>query len=244
MAIGPRGDVLVATDHGVAYRDGGRWRTVAFSAGVGAPLATVRSVFVDREGTTWIGGTGLIQLRGRGVIERHGPATGLPGDAAWSFQHDREGALWIGTSRCLARAVAGRWECLPGTEGGAGRANSSLSSACSSSKSPSPPRSCAQASRASRAAPGRRERACRHVDATIRARRRCSKTAAWIVILSTTGLLRDRHPAGRTHQCAVGAIRSPSTTASRRGSAPPASDPSGMRITVAIPLVCAATLTV
>jgi hypothetical protein len=47
----------------------------------------------------------------------------------------------------------------------------------------------------------------------------------------------------RRHR-AAGTIRSPSTTPSRRGSAPPANDPSGTRITVAIPLICAATLTV
>ncbi|HEY0989033.1 MAG TPA: ATP-binding protein [Kofleriaceae bacterium] len=121
MAIGPRGDVLVATDHGLAYRENGRWRTMALTGGAGTPSSTVRSVFVDREGTIWIGATGLIQLRGRGVIEHHGEASGLPGDAAWSYQRDRDGALWIGTNRCLARAVAQRWTCLPGSEGRAVR---------------------------------------------------------------------------------------------------------------------------
>ncbi|HEY6150271.1 MAG TPA: two-component regulator propeller domain-containing protein, partial [Gaiellaceae bacterium] len=115
MAIGPRGDVLVATDHGVAYRDGGRWRTVAFSAGVGAPLATVRSVFVDREGTTWLGAAGLVQVRGRGVVEHHDAANGLPGDVVWSYQRDRAGTLWAGTNRCLARAIQGEWGCFDGT---------------------------------------------------------------------------------------------------------------------------------
>jgi PAS domain S-box-containing protein len=116
MAIGPRGDLLVATDHGLAHRRDGSWRTVALTSGAGTPAAAVRSVFVDREGTIWIGATGLIQLRGRGVIEHHTAASGLPGDAAWSFQRDRDGAVWVGTNHCLAHAVAQGWECLRGSE--------------------------------------------------------------------------------------------------------------------------------
>src|SRR5262249_18038405 len=45
------------------------------------------------------------------------PSNGLPGDVAWSFARDAEGSLWAGTSRCLARMIAGHWECLPGSEG-------------------------------------------------------------------------------------------------------------------------------
>jgi ligand-binding sensor domain-containing protein len=115
MTIGPRGDVLLATDAGIAIRTGGRWRVVDHSMGV--PWAFIRALFVDREGTIWIGGTGLAQLRGRGVVEHHDPASGLPGDDVWAFQRDPQGTLWIGTGRCLVRARAGRWECLPGTEG-------------------------------------------------------------------------------------------------------------------------------
>ncbi len=115
MAIGPRGEVLVATALGIAYRAGERWRLLDHTAGV--PGASIRALFVDREGAIWIGGAGLAQLRGRGVIEHHEPASGLPGDDVWAFRRDPHGALWAGTSHCLARARAGRWECLPGTEG-------------------------------------------------------------------------------------------------------------------------------
>jgi PAS domain S-box-containing protein len=115
MAIGPRGDVLVGTDVGIAYRANDHWHLIDRSLGM--PAAAARTLFVDREGTTWIGAAGLFQLRGRGVIEHHDVASGLPGDVAWSFRRDREGTLWVGTGRCLARAIAGRWECLPGTEG-------------------------------------------------------------------------------------------------------------------------------
>ncbi|HEX3757516.1 MAG TPA: two-component regulator propeller domain-containing protein [Kofleriaceae bacterium] len=115
MAIGPRGNVLIGTDAGIGYRDGDRWRFIDHT--VGLPWAAIRSLFVDREGTLWIGGSGLAQLRGRGLVERHDSFSGLIGGDAWSFRRDAQGTLWAGTGRCLARARAGRWECLAGTEG-------------------------------------------------------------------------------------------------------------------------------
>ncbi|HEU4731269.1 MAG TPA: ATP-binding protein [Kofleriaceae bacterium] len=115
MTIGPRDDVLIAADDGIAYRDHGRWRTLGPAAGL--PAATTRAVLVDREGTIWIGSAGLFQLRGRGLIEHYNLASGLPGEIVWTFLRDRRGTLWAGTNRCLARAVAGRWECLPSTFG-------------------------------------------------------------------------------------------------------------------------------
>jgi PAS domain S-box-containing protein len=115
MAIGPRGDVLIGTDAGIAYRDRDAWATIDRAAGL--PAAATRALFVDREGSIWIGAAGLIQLRGRGLIERHDEHSGLPGDTVWSYARDAHGTLWIGTSQCLVRAVARRWECLPGTQG-------------------------------------------------------------------------------------------------------------------------------
>jgi PAS domain S-box-containing protein len=115
MAIGPRGDVLVGTDRGMAYREHDRWHVLDHSAGM--PAAAARSVFVDREGTIWVGSVGLLQLRGRGVVEHYDITSGLPGNIVWGFRRDAEGTLWVGTNRCLARAVAGRWECVHGTEG-------------------------------------------------------------------------------------------------------------------------------
>jgi PAS domain S-box-containing protein len=114
MAISPRGTVLIGTDAGIAYRDGGRWHLIDRSLGM--PTAATRTLFVDREGTIWIGATGLHQLRGRDLVEHHDVTSGLPGEVVWSIRRDPEGRLWVGTNRCLARAIAGRWECLRGTE--------------------------------------------------------------------------------------------------------------------------------
>jgi PAS domain S-box-containing protein len=114
MVIGPRGNVLVATDDGVSYRDRDHWRTI--DASLGLPRGGVRTMFVDVEGTLWLGSAGLYQLRGRGIIEHYDAASGLPGETAWMYAYDRQQRLLIGTNRCLARADAGQWRCVPGTE--------------------------------------------------------------------------------------------------------------------------------
>jgi len=113
MTIGPRGNVVVGTDAGIAYRDADHWRIIDRTLGL--PAAAIQTLFVDREGTMWIGANGLFQLRGRDLVEHHDATSGLPGGVAWSFRRDPEGRLWLGTDHCLARAIAGRWECLPGS---------------------------------------------------------------------------------------------------------------------------------
>ena len=115
MAIGPRGDLVIAAGDGISYRDHDRWRTL--DPAVGLPPGVVATLFVDREGTIWMGAAGLIQLRGRGLIEHENVGSGLPGELAWTFNRDPQGGLWVGTNRCLAHAVAGHWRCAPGTEG-------------------------------------------------------------------------------------------------------------------------------
>ncbi|HEY6175320.1 MAG TPA: two-component regulator propeller domain-containing protein, partial [Kofleriaceae bacterium] len=114
MVIGPRGNVLLGTDIGIASRENGLWRILDRTVGVSA--ASNRTLFVDHEGSLWIGTAGLAQLRGRGLIESYGAASGMAGDDVWTFRRDPQGTLWAGTNRCLARARAGRWECLPGSE--------------------------------------------------------------------------------------------------------------------------------
>lgn len=112
MALGPRGEVWIGTDIGIAYRRAGRWQLLGRAHG----FAGARTLFVDREGTVWLGANGLYRWRGRGLIERFDPDNGLPGRVAWGFARDREGALWAGTEQCLARMLDGKWQCLRGSE--------------------------------------------------------------------------------------------------------------------------------
>jgi len=111
MVTTPWGGVLVGTVRGVAYRRAGRWQLLD------AVVRDARALYVDREGTVWIGSMGLFQWMGRGLIARHDRTTGVPDDVVWTIGRDRRAALWLGTGKCLARAVAGRWACLPGSEG-------------------------------------------------------------------------------------------------------------------------------
>jgi PAS domain S-box-containing protein len=115
MAISAWGDVLVGTSHGIAYRRDGGWRMVDDS--IGMPAREARALFVDREGTVWIGSVGLFQWMGRGLVTRHNLASGLPSDVVWSVARDRNNILWFGTGQCLARVVDDRWECLPASNG-------------------------------------------------------------------------------------------------------------------------------
>jgi PAS domain S-box-containing protein len=115
MVNGPLGEVWFASDAGVVYRDGERWRLIDRNVGL---LGTgARALFIDRAGTMWVGAIGLVQWRGRSLIERFDAGNGLPGDVGWSVGRDPEGALWFGTNRCLVRARMALWECLRGSEG-------------------------------------------------------------------------------------------------------------------------------
>lgn len=112
MILGPRGEVWIGTDLGIFYRAADRWQLL----GRGQGFSGARTLFIDREGTTWLGANGLFRWRGRGLIERFDPDNGTPGRAAWSFARDADGMFWMGTDRCLARMIDEQWQCLPGSE--------------------------------------------------------------------------------------------------------------------------------
>ena len=114
LVNGAHGEVWVACDVGVAYRDGDHWHVIGRSTG--APFTFARTVFSDRDGSLWVGAVGVFQQRGRGLIERFDPDNGLPGNTVWSIARDHGGTLWAGTNLCLSRMVNGRWECLRGSE--------------------------------------------------------------------------------------------------------------------------------
>ncbi|HEY6180559.1 MAG TPA: two-component regulator propeller domain-containing protein, partial [Kofleriaceae bacterium] len=115
MTMMPWGEVLIGSERGVNYRRGGRWQLLETKTG--PQIHEARAMFVDREGTLWVGSMGLFQWMGRGLITRHDQNSGLPDDVVWNINRDRHGTLWMGTGTCLARAVAGRWECMPATMG-------------------------------------------------------------------------------------------------------------------------------
>ena len=111
---GGHGEVWVACNSGVAYRDGDHWHVLGRATG--APFSGARTVFSDREGALWVGAVGVFQQRGRGLIERFDRSNGLPGTTVWSIARDAAGTLWAGTNLCLSRMENGRWQCVRGSE--------------------------------------------------------------------------------------------------------------------------------
>ncbi|MFY9551565.1 MAG: two-component regulator propeller domain-containing protein, partial [Thermoanaerobaculia bacterium] len=105
LAFDDRGELLVPTVKGLAYRDGGSWRLIGRREGLPADAAL--AALVDREGSLWIGllGGGLTQRLGRGEFTNWTTADGLSHEVIWAIgrQKGRGGALWVGTERGLNR---------------------------------------------------------------------------------------------------------------------------------------------
>jgi diguanylate cyclase (GGDEF)-like protein len=113
LALDGRGRVWTATDAGLAWVEGDRLQVLDETRGLPRHWALV--TFVDREGSLWCSGDGLHRLLGRqawgGITRRQG----LPSDPVWAILRDREGTLWVGTHRGLARSEGDRFVTEPGT---------------------------------------------------------------------------------------------------------------------------------
>jgi len=90
------GDLWMATQKGLLQFSGGRLRH--FGPAEGLSHEDVHTLFQDRDGSLWIGGTGggLARFRG-GVITHLDSAVGFGGDQVKAIAEDREGSLWVGT---------------------------------------------------------------------------------------------------------------------------------------------------
>lgn len=115
MAQGGGGEITVATSAGLGLFRGDRWQMLDGERGL--PTRSAHVVFYDRAGELWFGSVGVHRRLGRGLIEQHTAATGLPGEAVWAIARGAEGELLVGTSQCLAQVVSGRWACATGTVG-------------------------------------------------------------------------------------------------------------------------------
>jgi signal transduction histidine kinase/ligand-binding sensor domain-containing protein len=114
MAVSAQGQLVVGTADGLGIWGGDYWEILNTSNGL--PMNLARSVMFDRNDDLWIGANGVHRRLGRGIIKSHTHATGLPGDAVWAVVRDAHGELLLGSNRCLVRAAAVHWQCVPGTE--------------------------------------------------------------------------------------------------------------------------------
>ncbi len=114
LSLDRAGNLYVPTDRGIQYLDHGTWKLLAQRDGLPVPWA--RWVLEDREGSLWVASLGVHRLLGRGLWRAYTGREGLPSEMVWTLHRDPQRAFYAGTDRGLARAEAGGWSILPGTE--------------------------------------------------------------------------------------------------------------------------------
>jgi len=104
LAVTPDGTVWVGTGRpgrgaGLQQLVQGKWKSFVTSE-LDSSTLNVTALLVDRENTLWIGTTneGIYRIRGRDV-DHFGGANGLSSDSVNGFYEDREGNLWVATSK-------------------------------------------------------------------------------------------------------------------------------------------------
>lgn len=114
LAVDREGRILVPTETGLLVLHEEGWRLVGRNQGL--PTGWAQVALVDREGSLWIGSTGLHRQLGGGVWYGYTTIDGLPSDVVRALFRSVDGTLWVGTEKGLARAGASRFQLLPGTE--------------------------------------------------------------------------------------------------------------------------------
>jgi diguanylate cyclase (GGDEF)-like protein len=92
-----QGRILASQGPAFGLWEDGRWRMVTAHSGLSRN--DLSALFVDREGSVWIGvvGHGLKRWVGEDRWETYTAGDGLSDDIVWASQRDRSGRLWIGT---------------------------------------------------------------------------------------------------------------------------------------------------
>ena len=96
VGIGRSGGGLVRLSDGIARDES--------VPGFDASRIEVTALLVDRDDSVWIGarGNGIYRIRGR-TVDHFGTADGLSSDTIRDFYQDREGSVWVVTSRGVDR---------------------------------------------------------------------------------------------------------------------------------------------
>jgi ligand-binding sensor domain-containing protein/signal transduction histidine kinase len=109
LAEDAKGNIWAGTDNGLLRLDGGGFGGGGFVRvdGTGdVPSLAVHSIYLDREGGLWVGGSKLICLRGGSVTEYT-----MRGESSQnrvkSILQTADGAMWVGTVSGLNRMAAG-----------------------------------------------------------------------------------------------------------------------------------------
>ncbi|HVH87576.1 MAG TPA: two-component regulator propeller domain-containing protein, partial [Terriglobales bacterium] len=102
-----KGRILTAQGSSLALWQSDDWRMVTEHNGLSR--FEIQTLFVDREGSLWIGlvGHGILRWVGQDKWEGYTVADGLSNDLIWSVMRDHTGKLWIGTESGLDYIPAG-----------------------------------------------------------------------------------------------------------------------------------------
>jgi diguanylate cyclase (GGDEF)-like protein len=101
LAQDAKGRMATSQGPDLGLWENGHWRMI--TAANGLSRFDISELFVDREGSIWIGvvGHGLMRWVGQDQWEAYTAANGLSDDIVWSTLRDRAGRLWIGTESGL-----------------------------------------------------------------------------------------------------------------------------------------------
>lgn len=107
LAEDQQGRILTAQGSSLGLWEKGHWRMVTERNGL-SPFE-VQDLFVDREGSVWIGevGHGLKRWVGQDRWEGYTAADGLSDDLVWDTARDHQGRFWIATESGLDWIPAG-----------------------------------------------------------------------------------------------------------------------------------------
>ena len=102
-----QGRILTPRGPSLALFEKGQWRMVTEKNGLSS--FEIQDLFVDREGSVWIGvvGHGLKRWVGQDRWEGYTKADGLSDDLVWDTVRDHQGRLWIATESGLDWIPAG-----------------------------------------------------------------------------------------------------------------------------------------
>ncbi len=115
LYVDPTGKLWAPTAQGITTLYDGKMEELTDREGFDPKV--IHSLFVDREGSLWIGGNNLHRVLGGGLFRHWHSAQGLPSDVVWISLRDGLGRLLVGTDAGLAIATEEGFTVVPGSEG-------------------------------------------------------------------------------------------------------------------------------